>query len=951
MPPFIQTWIAAFAFWAVTFTLLPAQEPGWMQYLVKDGLPCNNVYEIAFDQKGVMWMGTEYGLVAYDGSEFRTFDENDGLPGSDVLHLVIDDADRVWLKIHQARMGFFHQGRYRYLQEENHPLEDRPIWPFVGNQGDLCFITHQDEAYYELGEKGVEYVPGRKVHWKNKAGDDCELFPSEFRVNDRLVETIPPEETLFEFFEDHLYAVTESGVWKYEQEGRKLLMAFEREGFLCQEILILEDKILLGFIDGLVVLELDEKGGYQSRHLFRQFNIQAIEQDHEGSIWLGTHQNGLIQIPNLHLLRYDLVQSSQYYELEYDGEGKLYAAGAKNHILVIEGQETKRIDFDLRGRGKAMDMVVWNGEVVTAFDHLVVQNSRHPKESLYHSAIKAIEQQEDSIFLSDRLRGLFKAPKSAVLEGPAQVMKGGNVLPQMDKRYVQLGDWVRDLYFDRDEAVLWAAGKDGLFSYKNGQVLSTDSSRTARQIHQIAETPDGLLLFATPSNGLWLQSAEGLKHWDLDLGESPPQLEMVLSEKRGETWLATRRGIFRVDGPPGSSAVRLSHVGRGNGFPFQVVNDLCLVDSFVWAATDEGLYRFSRKLLDGSPTAPLLIVDEVLAGEEAQANRAEIPYGMPLKVSFRGLSYLDQNRLQYRYRLLEMDERWRVTGDQQLYFSNLDPGEYTLLLRAVKPSGSESETQYIRWTVKTPFWSEVWFKVLGFLLAIFFLIGLVFLTTLIRRYYERRRRHIDELERKALRAQMNPHFLFNALNSIHVYIGNKEERKAHLFLSKFAKLTRIVLASSEESYISLTTELEAARYYLQLERMRHEESFDFKIETDLPNSTEKIAVPSLLIQPFIENAVLHGLRHLKDRPGLLTLRLADTGQLSITIEDNGIGRAASYLINQTKHKRHQSKGSRITIERIKLIKGASYSIQDLKNAANEPTGTRCQIYLPWRFMS
>jgi len=204
---------------------------------------------------------------------------------------------------------------------------------------------------------------------------------------------------------------------------------------------------------------------------------------------------------------------------------------------------------------------------------------------------------------------------------------------------------------------------------------------------------------------------------------------------------------------------------------------------------------------------------------------------------------------------------------------------------------------------------------------------------------------IGELKVMALRSVMNPHFIFNVLNSIQFFIANNERVNAINYLSTFSKLIRMVLTHSVADTISLTDEVEMLKNYIQLEKVRFEDKFDFIFEIEDQVNPDDTQIPSLLIQPYIENAILHGLYN-KQGKGRLVVRIkAEVGYLVFEIEDNGIGRKAAAKLKAQQQTLHKSMGSKLTEERLKLINEQSdvaVTFTDLFNG-QEPAGTCVKI--------
>ncbi|MBL0155378.1 MAG: histidine kinase [Chitinophagaceae bacterium] len=201
------------------------------------------------------------------------------------------------------------------------------------------------------------------------------------------------------------------------------------------------------------------------------------------------------------------------------------------------------------------------------------------------------------------------------------------------------------------------------------------------------------------------------------------------------------------------------------------------------------------------------------------------------------------------------------------------------------------------------------------------------------------------MEMKALRSQMNPHFIFNCINSIDALIQSNDKYHATVYLNKFAKLIRNILDSSKQNTISLNQDLEALKLYIELEQLRHENKFTASVTAEESVLQEDYKVPPLIIQPFVENAIIHGIRHRPGNGGILTITVSRQGEyLQYLIEDNGVGR--DYVKSRIRRE-NQSYGIDMSNDRVKLFNNeatASVHITDLFNNG-QPAGTRVEVLL------
>ncbi len=308
---------------------------------------------------------------------------------------------------------------------------------------------------------------------------------------------------------------------------------------------------------------------------------------------------------------------------------------------------------------------------------------------------------------------------------------------------------------------------------------------------------------------------------------------------------------------------------------------------------------------------------------------------------------LDTQDTTLQYILEGVDKEWfPAKSTQHIHYTNLSGNEYEFKVKG------KYYSQSIKFIVDLPFWQKWWFFPSIFLYVLFVL-GAVYYIFF---YYRLRQllktqsvRH--ELEIKALRAQMNPHFIFNCMNTIDAYILRKKFLEASDYLQKFSKLIRKILENSESQTISIEQEIQTLKLYIELEQERFSHSFVsyFDIEPELMANDYQI--PSLVLQPFVENAILHGIRHLTERKGIISIILkklkSELGEdiLFCQIQDNGIGRKASSVINQQRQASHKSMGVNVTLERINTYQ-AIYGNKMETIVSDLEEGTQVEIKLP-----
>ncbi len=327
-----------------------------------------------------------------------------------------------------------------------------------------------------------------------------------------------------------------------------------------------------------------------------------------------------------------------------------------------------------------------------------------------------------------------------------------------------------------------------------------------------------------------------------------------------------------------------------------------------------------------------------------------------VKLSFIGLSFQSMGKLSYVYKLEGLDTIWHNTQSTFLQYSFLPPGEYRFYVRAISFGGTESkDLASISFIINKPFWKTAWFILLS-LIIIISIVSYIFYYQLNRIKKKEKEKTIfnkklSELEMKALRSQMNPHFIFNAINSIQNYIVKNESRIAQDYLAKFARLIRNVLESSKHENIPLNEEIETIKLYIELEQLRNPSKFTFSLTIQEGLQLNNFLIPPLILQPYIENAILHGLMPLAENNGKLIIKIEKReNKLIFIIDDNGVGRKRAAELKQKKQLFHRSMGLSVTEDRIKLITNlekeqSSIAIEDKFNSMGEADGTRVIIII------
>lgn len=525
------------------------------------------------------------------------------------------------------------------------------------------------------------------------------------------------------------------------------------------------------------------------------------------------------------------------------------------------------------------------------------------------------------------------------------------------------------LHFDKARNKLWIGTFEyGLYDFDcSTQRFTNYNTGSATDTYIRASLINDVV--ADKNNNVWLATyADGISRLMFNNGKPQAQKEItsfeglpennvfsLAADKQGNIWATTFKGITQLNAE-GKIVKNYDHT---SGLPYtDLYSPVTVTNSgALMTAVANGFVRFHPDSLFYHPapfTVGITSFKVKTKGQFAAADTA-----LPVKLShssnevqfsFAALNYHFPSQTRYNYILEGLDQSWS-TGDQHsVTYNNLAPGEYVFKVKATDFSGNVSKNEAIvTFSIAPPVWQTWWFRFL--VMAV--VVSTIFLVFRARVKNIRNKaaiqQQIAELKEHALRAQMNPHFIFNSLNAIQELIVTENYTASYQYLSKFSKLLRSVLNISEKNFIPLSLEIEMCNLYLELESLRFKHSFHYTIDTG-NIETDVVQFPTLLIQPFIENAIWHGLRQKEGDKKVAVLFTEKDDWIICTIRDNGIGRERAAAIKASKigSEHFTSKGITLARQRLEGLIAAgigrgSIEITDCKDEAGNATGTEVTI--------
>ncbi|MEO0776107.1 MAG: two-component regulator propeller domain-containing protein [Bacteroidota bacterium] len=486
-------------------------------------------------------------------------------------------------------------------------------------------------------------------------------------------------------------------------------------------------------------------------------------------------------------------------------------------------------------------------------------------------------------------------------------------------------------------------------------------------VHCLQRDDTGRMWMGSRDNGLFCYDperavGERVREFTMEDGLLYAGINRICPDASGGLWLSSRKGLSHLD----LRTFRITNYSIWDG-----LTEVCcyfnrtflLADSTVLNLGPDGeMFQFDPRRLqrDTSPPAVYLQALSVSNRPHPAPLRNLWTEGLELAhdenffaLRFGAIEFSQPDLAQYWYRLLGLDERWIPTRPGTLInYSQLPGGDYRFQLRALNKDGLEAPGP-VSFAVRVgiPFWERLWFwALLSALLGLG--LGLAYRYRIRQlRLREALQRQVAEVEVMALRSQMNPHFIFNCLNSLKHFIIANEVKLGATYVNKFSKLVRMILEHTERTLVLLSEDWEALCAYVDLEQMRFEDRLTVSYEVAPGLLRSGLQIPPLLVQPYVENAIRHGLLN-KEGPGQLRIVLRRTeGRLHYTIEDDGVGRAYAQELRQNSVLSRRSLGMTLGGRRMAMVKqvyglDCELQIVDKVTADGKAAGTRVEIYLP-----
>ncbi len=948
-----------------------AQKPFMRQFTFEDGLPSMEVYHVVQDTKGFIWMCTSYGVVRYNGYGFKHFTVKDGLPDNTIFDAFEDNQGRIWFTSFSGSLSYFEQDTIKPYLYNSQLFGKMPNSPVVLKKG--FYVDSNRTVYCSVRNVGlicIDSAGNSKLRQKSSAA-------TVLQIEDKLLVSaagIRKPDSIFTYVPGFVDSIStndlpgagfENSFVLAEKWRGKLLIAnaqglfvFDGEEWhhkrLPEAVIwsgIYEDRLWLGTRNGVLVFNNDNFSQYE--HFLKGKAVTSVMQDREGSFWLSTLKSGVYYMPNFSI-RYLSNQENLLYDglvdLVPDNKGGLWLGYRKGSISYINEGSVQHIDLPIGASEGVLSLHFDSREsklwVVTDL-HVFSVDQHHRVRELTTDYYNVLSAKEVVVF-SD---SLILATRSGVLTYKP------DTLYRLRDENNHLQERVTHLFYDKLDSILYLSTLNSLWRMKNGLFIDLGAVVPALQVrvNDMIRLNDEWLVLGTNGKGLIFYNSRNQEIVPFNRASGLHDEKINCLHAQDSTlWIGSNSGLHKLSlWGLGQKRMPLAFFSTHNGLPGQEVKDIVIANNdSVIVATNRGLVMATDSAFKRNKVAPKVYIEEFFVQDRQFPIKRyhQVAHDKSLlRIRYAALNYRKDHSNHYRYRLLGLDSVWTQTHLREIQFSTLPPGEYEFQVHACNESGVWSENAAVlKFEVRGPFYFSWWF-----LIPSMVVITLLFYLLYRIRIKEIERRNqllnsIQNYKQQILRQQMNPHFIFNTLNSIQYYLLDEDIHASISYLSKFAKLMRMILDNSRETTIPIEDEIRALELYLELEALRFEEKLTYSIIVDPKVNTMEWHIPSLLIQPFVENAIKHGLMH-KKGPGHVKVEVRQEGERIVcSIEDDGVGREQAAKIRRS---HHRSWGAQISEDRVRLLKAVygeevDIQIKDLTNSKGEPAGTLVTISIP-----
>jgi sensor histidine kinase YesM len=936
------------------------QNPFYVSIDKTSGLPSNSVYDIFQDSKGFMWFATGKGICRYDGSTFKTFtsDEQTSKSGS---CLAEDGFGRIWYSNFDGylyyveknvlkslkqptSLGYF---RFGIIKDELFLLQPSMVLVYdlktlkVKSKIDIydkeiSFSYATPEKFYVLGTFLYEFSNSKKyskhslpnTFYDEINGPIMNFWNHKLIINSK-------SNNIYYSFKDN----------KFSRNILNISTNFN------QNTSVVNNTIWICTTNGIIKNDLDSK---ETNTYFADQNISYLLRDNHKNYWISTLNKGVLFIENFENNYIDIQPRPLSLSL---GKNEIYIGAEKDLVYKLNFKKlvTEKV-FETENNhatGQIFADTITNNLFFTSFKFNIVKNNKIISD--YAVAIKDVKKVDNKYFsfaasgisglfsIDENLKSdwdlIFNKNKSKEFSGFGQAM----LINRVNGKSTEYNPANKTIYYATNNGLIAVTndGKNKEIKYKNKTLHLIKIQKYRDKIYGLS-TSEKMYVINSSNEVLQLKLPYFLSNENFN--------KIFICNQY--CYLFTSHSVYELNFISNEVQKVLSLSSDIEA------TDVLLKNNKLFFATSKGIVIKNRKEIGNYPKPKLFINEIQVNGKQREHNEFLVlqPNENDVTINFSTLSFIPNESYSVSYKINNSDWKILDSSTKNLKLSALSSGNYTILL-AINYNNQKIDFQQIKFEIKKPFWLSYFFIFISSLLLL-----LLFFT-----FYKYQIRKIEkqneillqknELEKnlnlstlKAIKSQMNPHFFYNALNTIQSYILANDKKQAVNYLSKFSSLTRNILEMTEKEFISINEEITTMSLYLDIEKARFDKDFEYEINTENISDLEH-KIPSMLLQPYIENAVKHGLLHKNGLKKLLITFSKDGDKIRIEIDDNGIGRQKSAELNAIKNKNHNSFATNAMQNRIDLLNKnnknkITIDFIDKMNQSQQSQGTTVVIEIP-----
>lgn len=903
------------------------QELYYEQFTDLDGLPSMMTYEMVQDSQGVLWVGTENGLVSYDGEIFKRY-SHPKLIDNDIIEIALGNDGTVYFINLSYQLAYLKddvvqkvntddiggkvinviatpKSQYLLVRDENFNFSTKEI--ILSEKGEISFKLVDINSFYFDNDIFIPAISTNHEGGRRELKFDSQELKFGYVKYNKLAKLTNRDEYLYPA-NHKIFLIVDSIVHEF----------VEHKDFA--RIKKTKGKTFVLFNNG--VLLFDERTR-QVHSILETKTMNSVFVDKEGSIWFSTPTEGLIKIPFLDFQ----IESASNFVIDDLGisdiflaeNGIKYLGTTDGKILIYSDDNTliKKESVSLKTRPIKFHN---NGDKLYGISGLTFFEINKRTHSI--EFVETKEMALKSIMLNDSI--LYVGTRSGL-----QILDYDNLQNLQDggkKNREFEGYWINEILFNEQKDKLYLGTSIGLYvrdnkgNYSPVSVEGLDEVNISCLIHG----KENSIWIGTRSKGVFrLKDDRIIEKFNVSNGLPSNNVNDILIENE-QLVVSTLDGV----GIKFLESGELKTIRELPGIIPKEIFVTKLIDNDYWLGTNSGLSIVaSDKLGYFKRGGPILSLKSFYANGEKMDYSDNLSFSHKINsilINFQNVSLQNGKNKSIKYRI-SSDKTWSISSDPFIRLQALKHGKYTIDAVGINSLNDEGNKISLSFTIRPPWWQTFWARLLGLIL----LVALVWVIVknrsirirkeeLVKRNYLTQ---INNIKEQALQLQMNPHFIFNSLNAIQNFIGSDNEELAMNYLARFARLIRLIFEYSKGSSISLEEEIEFMGLYLDLEKLRFKDKVNIHVEIspEVESSKDFINIPPLLIQPIVENSFKHGLFHKKGKGNLNIAYTIKGNLLEVTIEDDGIGRKQAMAITQENFEKQSSSGIKTTQERINLL--------------------------------